>query len=101
MKTQTLHRIPTGLLLLGMIATLLFAMVFPQLVHASVLPATTCTEAAGVRTCDLWATTGTLTLPAGSVPGSSDLLTLGEFCRTFAEHTDLAVGGPDESGQHP
>ena len=70
MKTQTLHRIPTGLLLLGMIVTILFAMVYPQLAQASVLPTNTCSEAAGVRTCDLWATTGTLTLPVGSVPAS-------------------------------
>ncbi len=63
MKTRTLHRIPTGLLLLGMIITVLFAMIFPQLAHASVLPGTTCTELSGTRTCDLWATTGTLSLP--------------------------------------
>jgi FtsP/CotA-like multicopper oxidase with cupredoxin domain len=68
MKTQTLHRIPTGLLLLGMIVTILFAMVYPQLAQASVLPSNTCSEAAGIRTCDLWATTGSLAILPGPVP---------------------------------
>lgn len=37
---------------------------------AAVLPPSTCTLAAGVRSCDLWAKTGTLTLPVGSTPAS-------------------------------
>jgi FtsP/CotA-like multicopper oxidase with cupredoxin domain len=42
----------------------------PAALQLSTLPATTCTYAAGTstRTCDLWATTGTITLPvAGAV----------------------------------
>ena len=114
MKTQTLHRIPTGLLLLGMIATIVLAMIHPQWVHASVLPATTCTEAAGVRTCDLWATTGTLTLPGAvtvniwgyasdnvspaGLPGPTLIATAGETLEivlhnNLSEATSLSVSG--------
>ena len=114
MKTQTLHRIPTGLLLLGMIITVLFAMVFPRLAHASVLPGTTCTELAGVRTCDLWATTGTLSLPGAvsvtiwgyagdnvspaGLPGPTLIATAGETLEivlhnNLSEATSLSVRG--------
>jgi hypothetical protein len=37
------------------------------------LPAATCTESSGTRSCGLWAKTGTLTLPAGSNPASVDM----------------------------
>ena len=70
MNTQTLPRLRTGLLVLGMIIAICFAAIHPQAAYASVLPATTCSAAGIVRTCDLWAKTGTLTLPAGSVPAS-------------------------------
>ncbi|MBI5964228.1 MAG: multicopper oxidase domain-containing protein [Chloroflexi bacterium] len=70
MNTKTLPRLRTGLLLLGMIFALCVAAIQPQAAYASVLPGTTCTAVGLVRTCDLWATTGTLTLPAGSVPAS-------------------------------
>ncbi|MDL1909167.1 multicopper oxidase family protein [Chloroflexi bacterium CFX6] len=62
MKTNTLHKMRSGLLLLAMILAVL-ASAFPGSAQAAVLPASTCMEAGGVRTCDLWATTGTLTLP--------------------------------------
>lgn len=65
MKTNTLHKMRSGLLVLAALLALL-ASAFPNPARAAVLPASTCTEASGVRTCDLWATTGTLTLP-GSV----------------------------------
>ena len=65
MKTFTLHKMRAGLLLLSMVFAVL-ASAIPSSAQAAVLPASTCTEASGVRTCDLWATTGTLTLP-GSV----------------------------------
>lgn len=65
MKTNTLHTMRSGLLLLGMILAVL-ASAFPGSAQAAVLPASTCTEVSGTRTCDLWATTGTLALP-GSV----------------------------------
>ena len=114
MKTQTLHRVPTGLLLLGMIITILVAMAYPQLAHASVLPATTCSEAAGVRTCDLWAKTGSLTLPGAvsvtiwgyapdnvspaGLPGPTLIATAGETLEIvlhngLSEATSLSVSG--------
>lgn len=65
MKTFTFHQTRAGLLLLSLILAML-ASAFPLPAQAAVLPASTCTESGGVRTCDLWATTGTLTLP-GSV----------------------------------
>jgi FtsP/CotA-like multicopper oxidase with cupredoxin domain len=40
---------------------------FPGSAYAAVLPASTCTEASGIRSCDLWATTGTLSLPGGAI----------------------------------
>ncbi len=70
MNTQTLPRLRTGLLLLGTIIAICFAAIYPQAAYASVLPGTTCSAAGIVRTCDLWATTGTLTLPVGSIPAS-------------------------------
>jgi FtsP/CotA-like multicopper oxidase with cupredoxin domain len=66
MKTNAYHRFHTSLLALGMILAVCFAAIRPEAAYASVLPATTCTEASGTRTCDLWATTGTLTLPGGT-----------------------------------
>lgn len=38
--------------------------------RAAGLPTSPCTLSAGVRTCELWAKSGTLTLPAGSTPAS-------------------------------
>lgn len=64
MKTFTLHKIRAGLLLFSLILAMLVSAI-PGSAQAAVLPASTCTEAGGVRTCDLWATTGTLTLPGG------------------------------------
>ncbi|MEO8357146.1 MAG: multicopper oxidase family protein [Chloroflexota bacterium] len=65
MNTFTLHKMRSGLLLLSMILALCVSAV-PGSAYASTLPAATCTEASGVRTCDLWATTGTLTLPGST-----------------------------------
>ncbi|MBI5702571.1 MAG: multicopper oxidase domain-containing protein [Chloroflexota bacterium] len=65
MKTFTFHQTRAGLLLLSLILAMLVS-AFPVPAQAAVLPASTCAESGGVRTCDLWATTGTLTLP-GSV----------------------------------
>ena len=123
MKTQTLHRFQTGLLLLGMIVSICFAAVYPQVAHASVLPGTTCTELAGVRTCDLWAATGTITLPGGAsftiwgyagdslspagLPGPTLIATAGETLEInlhngLSEATSLSVrglfGASDRSG---
>lgn len=64
MKTNTLHKMRSTLILLGLILALV-ASAFPGTVQAAVLPASTCTEAGGIRTCDLWAKTGTLSLPGG------------------------------------
>ncbi|HNO32039.1 MAG TPA: hypothetical protein PKI78_09655, partial [Anaerolineales bacterium] len=64
MNTNTLHRFRLTLLALSVILAVCVAALHPQLAYA--LPATTCTEASGIRTCDLWAKAGTLTLP-GSV----------------------------------
>ena len=64
MKTNTLHQFKASLLLLGMVLAVA-ASAIPQSAFAAVLPASTCTEAGGVRTCDLYATTGTLSLPGG------------------------------------
>ncbi|NUQ84075.1 MAG: multicopper oxidase domain-containing protein, partial [Anaerolineales bacterium] len=64
MKTNTLHPLRASLLTLGLILAII-ASAFPHSVSAAVLPASTCSEAGGVRTCDLYATTGTLSLPGG------------------------------------
>lgn len=65
MKTFTLQKTRVGLLLLSMFLAVL-ASAFPGSARAAVLPASTCAEISGTRTCDLWAKAGTLTLP-GSV----------------------------------
>lgn len=68
MKTLPLHNMRSNLLLLSMILAVLVSAI-PGLAHAASLPVSTCAEASGVRTCDLWATTGTLSLPGSvSVP---------------------------------
>ncbi|GAB4459497.1 MAG: hypothetical protein Kow0070_14570 [Anaerolineales bacterium] len=63
MKKITFPNLQAGLLLFSLLLAMLVSTVPAQ---AAVLPASTCTETGGVRTCDLWATTGTLTLPGGS-----------------------------------
>jgi FtsP/CotA-like multicopper oxidase with cupredoxin domain len=65
MKTFTFPNLRAGLLLFSLLLAML-ASALPAPAQAAVLPASTCTESGGVRTCDLWATTGTLTLPGGS-----------------------------------
>ncbi|MDH4208780.1 MAG: multicopper oxidase domain-containing protein [Anaerolineae bacterium] len=72
--------------------------------RAATLPAVTCTLNAGVRTCDLWATTGTVSLPGASVtvwgyadvdaspatlPGPTLIANQGETVEV-ALHNDLA-----------
>ncbi len=114
MKTQTLHRISTGLLVLGIIVTILFSMAYPQPAKASVLPVNTCVESAGTRTCDLWAKTGSLTLPGpvsvtiwgyapdsaspAGLPGPTLIATEGETLEIvlhndLSEPTSLSVSG--------
>ncbi len=66
MKTKQLLPIRSGWLVLGLIIAILSSALPVGSAQAAVLPASTCTEISGTRTCDLWATTGTLTLP-GSV----------------------------------
>jgi FtsP/CotA-like multicopper oxidase with cupredoxin domain len=64
MKTNTFHPIRTSLLVFGMILAVI-ASAFPSTAFAAPPPAPTCTEASGVRTCDLYAKAGTLSLPGG------------------------------------
>ena len=39
---------------------------------AIVTPSSACTSSGGTATCDLWARTGTLTLPAGATPSACE-----------------------------
>jgi FtsP/CotA-like multicopper oxidase with cupredoxin domain len=65
MKTRNVYPLRSGLLVLGIILALFTAAFQPLAVQAATLPATTCSESGGLRACDLWATTGTLSLPGG------------------------------------
>jgi len=95
--------------------------------QAATLPAETCTLSAGVRTCELWATTGTISLPgsldpvtvwgyaetaggAATVPGPTLIANEGETVEVglhniLAEPTALHFGGqaliPDLVGVGP
>lgn len=78
MNTHILLRLRTQLPVLGLILALMAAAV-PAPASAAVLPASTCSETGGVRSCDLWAKAGTLALPGsvtvniwGYAPSSSD-----------------------------
>lgn len=64
MNTNTLHKMHSILVLLGMLLALV-ASALPGTVRAAVLPVSTCAESAGIRACDLWAKSGTFSLPGG------------------------------------
>ena len=106
MKTYTLHKMRSGLLLLSMILAVLVSAI-PGSAYAATLPVTTCTLVATTRTCDLWAKTGTLVLP-GSVtvniwgyaansadpaglPGPTLIASSGETLEVVL-HNDLGAG---------
>ncbi len=69
MYKSTFTKIRTSLLLLGIVVAICFAALQPHpasaKANAATLPADTCTLVATTRTCDLYATTGTLALPGG------------------------------------
>lgn len=113
MYTIIRNKLKMGAPLLLVVAALLGLAVLSQAalaapggaLRAATLPAETCTLNAGVRTCELWATTGTLSLPgtsvtiwgyadtaggAASLPGPAIIANEGETVEVVL-HNDLPV----------
>ncbi len=66
MNTMKQRNLKFGTLLLLVIAVLGFSALWAGSAQAATLPAETCTLVDTTRTCEFWATTGTLSLPDGN-----------------------------------